>query len=73
MEEKIYSVIAPKHAMVIISPVFPVRSAMIPITILMMRALAGVLNFLCTCPKAGGIYFTRPNSKVALPEARIMP
>ena len=35
----------PKQAIVIISPVFPVIKAMIPMTIFMTKALAGVLNF----------------------------
>ena len=40
--EIIYSESAPKHAMVMISPVFPVMRATIPINILNMRAAAGV-------------------------------
>src|SRR6478736_3122026 len=40
----IYNIIAPKHAMVMISPVLPVYKAIIPIIMFSTKALAGVLN-----------------------------
>ena len=42
---KIYNMIAPKQAIVIMSPVLPVNTAMIPMIIFKRRALVGVLNF----------------------------
>ena len=42
---KIYNMIAPKQAIVMISPVLPVNNAMMPMDIFNTRALAGVLNF----------------------------
>ena len=46
---------------------------MIPIPIFSKRALAGVLNLGWIFPSIGGANPTRPNSKVNLPAARIMP
>ena len=43
--DMIYKLRAPKHAIVIISPVLPVSKAIIPIPILTINATAGVLNF----------------------------
>ena len=57
-----YSASAPKHAMVIISPVLPVINAMMPTIILKMSAFAGVLNFEWTFPKAFGARSILPNS-----------
>lgn len=42
---KMYKAIAPKQAIVIMSPVFPVNNAIMPISIFSIKALAGVLNF----------------------------
>ena len=50
--EMMYSVSAPKHAMVMISPVFPVSKAKIPMAMFTMSAFAGVLVLGCTFPKA---------------------
>jgi len=41
---KMYNAMAPKQAMVMMSPVFPVNKAMMPISIFKTSALAGVLN-----------------------------
>ena len=42
--DMIYKVSAPNTDMVMISAVFPVNNAMIPMNILIKRAFAGVLN-----------------------------
>ena len=42
---KMYNKMAPKQAIVIISPVLPVYNAVIPTIIFNNNALAGVLNF----------------------------
>ena len=44
--ETMYKDKAPKQAMVMISPVFPVQRAKIPTSIFTINATAGVLNFL---------------------------
>ena len=71
--ETIYKVSAPKQAMVIISPVFPVISAKIPIPMLTSKAFTGVWVLACTLPSEGKMYRSRPSSKVDLPAARIIP
>ena len=56
-----------------ISPVFPVSNATIPITIFISKAFEGVLNFRWIFPRNAGANFTLPNSKVDLPAARMIP
>ena len=56
-----YNVSAPKQAIVIISPVFPVSKATMPIPILTNKAFEGVLNFGCTSPNCLGAYPVLPN------------
>ena len=47
---KIYSAMAPKQAMVIMSPVLPVSNAMMPIPVFNNNACTGVLKVRCTLP-----------------------
>ena len=59
---KMYKAMAPKQAMVIISPVLPVNKAIIPINIFNSNALEGVLNFGCMRPNTSGMQPVLPNS-----------
>jgi hypothetical protein len=71
--DMIYSINAPRTENVMISPVFPARSAHIPMTVLNTNALAGVKNRGLISPRNRGANPTRPNSNVARPEASINP
>ena len=71
--ETIYKVSAPNTEIVMISDVFPVSNAIIPITILTSNAFAGVRNRGWIFPKNAGANFTLPNSKLDLPAARMIP
>ena len=71
--DTIYKVNAPKTEIVMISAVFPVSKAIIPIAIFTSNAFDGVRNRRCIFPKNAGANFTLPNSKLDLPAARMMP
>src|SRR5437667_2101310 len=71
--DTIYNVNAPKTEMVMISDVFPVSKAIIPIAIFTSNAFDGVRNRGWIFPKKAGANFTLPNSKTDLPAASMMP
>lgn len=60
--ERIYRLSAPKQAMVMMSPVFPVNNATIPIREFTISALAGVLKRGLIFPRNAGANLTLPNS-----------
>lgn len=71
--DMMYSVNAPKTEMVMISAVFPVSKAIIPIPIFTNKAFDGVRNRGWIFPRNAGADLTLPNSKLDLPAARMIP
>ena len=71
--DTIYKVNAPNTEMVIISAVFPVSKAIIPIAIFTSNAFDGVRKPEWIFPRKAGADLTLPNSKLDLPAARMMP
>ena len=71
--DTMYKVSAPNTEMMIMFPVCSVSSAIMPIHIFTNNAFDGVRKRGWIFPKNDGANLTRPNSKLDLPAARMIP